>query len=95
MLHYSKATFEAEYNHLNLWYFVSFICGIIVYFSLNFDFSFSTIGVILLAFLILSTSKRYGIIIKFIYGIIIAFTIGLLVANITRQVCMVKPSISL
>ena len=48
---------------------------------MNFDFSFSTIGVILLAFLILSTSKRYGIIIKFIYGIIIAFTIGLLVAK--------------
>lgn len=81
MLNYLKATFEAEYNHLNLWYFVSFICGIIVYFSLNFDFSFSTIGIILLALLILSTSKRYGIIIKFIYGIIIAFTIGLLVAK--------------
>ncbi len=81
MLDYLKAIFEAEYNHLNLWYFISFICGIIVYFSLNFDFSFSTIGIILLVLLILSTSKRYSIIIKFIYGIIIAFAIGLLVAK--------------
>ncbi|HJD62305.1 MAG TPA: hypothetical protein LFW14_01750 [Rickettsia endosymbiont of Degeeriella rufa] len=81
MLVYLKAIFEAEYNHLNLWYFVSFICGIIVYFSLNFNFLFSTIGIILLVLLILSTSKRYNIIIKFIYGIIIAFAIGLLVAK--------------
>ncbi|KJV58530.1 comEC/Rec2 family domain protein [Rickettsia felis str. Pedreira] len=38
MLQYFKITLEAEYNNLNIWYFVSFIYGIIAYFCLILSF---------------------------------------------------------
>jgi len=91
MLDYFKTTLEAEYNNLNLWYFVSFICGIIVYFSLKFELAFSTITIIFFTFLILFISKKYSfvssslvsssIVSRFVCGLIIAFTVGLSVSK--------------
>ncbi|WCR56388.1 MAG: hypothetical protein PG979_000445 [Rickettsia asembonensis] len=62
MLQYFKITLEAGYNNLNIWYFVSFIYGIIVYFSLDFELSFTTIFFIFCACLILTFTRNsnYG-----------------------------------
>lgn len=81
MLNYLKKALEAEYDNLNLWYFVSFICGIIVYFSLDFKFSSATITIIFFYFLILFITWKYKIIFSFICKIIIAFIIGMLISK--------------
>ncbi|HJD55129.1 MAG TPA: ComEC family competence protein [Rickettsia endosymbiont of Pyrocoelia pectoralis] len=93
MLYYIKTKFEAEYDNLNLWYFVSFICGIVVYFTLRFNYSFSTINISLLSFLILSISRKYinnlgkwglidySIIFSFICKVIIAFIFGIVISK--------------
>jgi len=81
MLQYFKTTLEAEYNNLNIWYFVSFICGIVVYFSLDFKLSFTAIFIIFCACLILTFTRNSNIFLQFIYLLIIAFIFGIFISK--------------
>ncbi|KJW02370.1 comEC/Rec2 family protein [Rickettsia endosymbiont of Ixodes pacificus] len=67
MLQYFKITLEAEYNNLNIWYFISFIYGIIVYFSLDFELSFTTIFFIFCVCLILTFTRNSNVFLQFTY----------------------------
>ncbi|MFY9589306.1 ComEC/Rec2 family competence protein [Rickettsia endosymbiont of Halotydeus destructor] len=81
MMQCLRGVFEEEYNNLSLWYFVSFICGIVVYFSLNFEPSFLVIFTIFLFSLLLLLTKKYGIFWQFSSGLVIAFAFGLLISK--------------
>ncbi len=81
ILQYFKITLEAEYNNLNIWYFVSFIYGIIVYFSLDFELSFTTIFFIFCACLILTFTRNSNIFLQFTYWMIIAFIFGVFISK--------------
>ncbi len=74
-------TLEAEYHNISLWYFVSFLSGIIVYFTLE---SEPSTKFLLFAFcfsLPLLYLKKYGIFLQFISCIIVTFIIGILVGK--------------
>ncbi len=81
MIKYLRDILEEEYNNLSLWYFVSFICGIIVYFSLNFEPPFLAILAIFFFSLLLLFTKKYGIFWQFICGLVIAFAFALLISK--------------
>ncbi|WP_375330796.1 ComEC/Rec2 family competence protein [Candidatus Tisiphia endosymbiont of Oplodontha viridula] len=76
----AKSILEQEYHNLSLWYFVSFIYGIVIYFTLSNEPSFISI----LAIFTISLSLiilRNNIFGRFISGIIIAFSCGMLVGK--------------
>lgn len=76
----AKSILEQEYHNLGLWYFVSFIYGIVIYFTLSNEPSFISI----LAIFTISLSLiilRNNIFGRFISGIIIAFSCGMLVGK--------------
>ncbi len=74
-------TLEQEYYTLSLWYFVSFISGIIFYFSLSFEPPWLLIILIFLGSLLLLFLRRYGLLWHLLSGIIVAFTFSLLVSK--------------
>lgn len=74
-------TLEQEYYNLSLWYFVSFISGIIFYFSLSFEPPWLLIMLIFLGSLLLLYLRRYGLLWHLISGIIVAFTFSLLISK--------------
>jgi ComEC/Rec2-related protein len=78
-----KTTLEQEYHNLSLWYFVSFIAGIISYFSLNNEPSLAiilTIFMVALSLIIFRTIRE-NIFGRFISSLIIAFTLGMLIGK--------------
>lgn len=72
---------ELEYTNLNLWYFVSFITGIVVYFSLVFEPSLSSIVIFFCGSLSLLYFRNYGIISRFLIWLVISFACGMLVSK--------------
>ncbi len=73
-------TLEQEYHNLSLWYCVSFISGIVTYFSLENEPSFLVISSLSLFILPLIILRRH-ILWRFILSLIIAFFFGLLISK--------------
>jgi len=69
---------EREYSSLSLWYFVSFIGGIIIYFALPTEPSTLYISALLFFSLPLLTLRKHGILWQFSSSLIIAFNFGML-----------------
>lgn len=75
-----KNILEREYHNISLWYFVSFISGIVIYFSLGTEPSFIVI-LIFFTVSILLLVLRHNIFWRFISGLIIAFLFGILISK--------------
>ncbi len=76
--------FEEEYNHINLWYFFSFFCGIIYFFTerkipkeIIFLGSLASLALIILSFY-----HKSHVLISFLCGISVFFILGIGVAQI-------------
>ena len=89
---------EEEYNNISLWYFVSFISGIVVYFTLRSEPSNQFVLFIFCSSLPLLYLKKYGIFLQFTSCIIVSFSIGILVGkyrtNSVKPTSIDKPIIS-
>jgi ComEC/Rec2-related protein len=72
---------EKEYHVLDLWYFVSFISGIICYFSLHSEPAFIYILCVFTISLFSLFLRKYGILGYFASGLIIAFVFGILISK--------------
>ena len=72
---------DEEYHRLSLWYFVFFIAGILVYFTLEHEPSLRYITALFLTSFTTLYLRKYGLSGIFISGIIIAFTYGLFVGK--------------
>lgn len=70
-----------EYHHLNLWYFVSFIFGIVIYLSLDYEPSVRYISLVFISSIATLYFRKYGVIGAFFSGIIIFFVLGIVVAK--------------
>ncbi len=81
MLKYLYKQLLEEYHHLNLWWFASFIFGIIAYFSLPSEPSTKYIAMIFASSFTTLYLRRFGFIGFFISGLIIAFCFGLAVSK--------------
>lgn len=81
MLKYIQKQIAEEYHHLNLWWFASFLFGIITYFSLSFEPSGRYIAMIFASSFTALYLRRFGFIGFFISGLIIAFCFGLAVSK--------------
>lgn len=75
-----RSILEQEYYNLSLWYFVSYLCGIVTYFSLSFEPIFVSIFTIF-ALSLLLIFLRQNIFWRFIGGLIIAYTFGMVVGK--------------
>jgi competence protein ComEC len=79
---YIKNKLEQEYHHLSLWYFISFIFGIIIYFQF---FSIKIFYILALAALTLAFIARYfyktNIILFFLSFCLFSLFIGMIIAN--------------
>lgn len=74
---YIRTRLEEEYHHLNLWYFVSFIFGILAYFAITNEPSTRHITTLVLVSLASLYLRRYGLIYILLSGLLISFTLGL------------------
>lgn len=70
-----------EYHHLNLWFFVSFILGIVAYLSLNFEPDTRYIAGIFISSIATLYLRKYGIVGLFISGLIISFAFGISISK--------------
>jgi competence protein ComEC len=67
---------EEEYHHLNLWYFVAFISGILLYFTLPFEPSATQVILTFCGSLATLFLRRFGLLYLFLSGIFISFSLG-------------------
>lgn len=70
-----------EYHHLNLWYFVSFIFGIVAYLSLDYEPNTIYIVALFILSIVVLCFRRYGIIWVFLSGLIVSFSFGVAVSK--------------
>lgn len=80
---YLNRKLEEEYHHLNLWYFVSFIFGIILFFQFLPDKSlyvFVSCGALIT--LLIGFFRRRSIIIYFFSLCFLSLIVGMIIANI-------------
>ncbi|MDP4832501.1 MAG: ComEC family competence protein [Rickettsiaceae bacterium] len=75
---------EKEYHHLSLWYFVSFIYGIIFFFYINNNYSIYSLlfGVVCLAFLVKLFHKKKLLLWFFITSCCLTFFSGIVVGEL-------------
>jgi len=74
---------EEEYHHLSLWYFVSFIFGIIFFFHDNFHYSIYAIYSIIASLVILVWLLRNrNLLCFFVSACLLAFSVGILVSSL-------------
>lgn len=92
MLRYLRQKLEAEYHHINLWYFVSFLSGIIFFFQHPYKFSpyISFLVLIPLAGIIFYPCNR-NIILQFISISIFAFVTGFCVSGLRINTIKINP----
>lgn len=79
--YYIRSKLDEEYHHLNLWYFASFIFGIIAYFAITFEPSIEQIVTLTLSAFTSLYLRRYGIIYIILSGALISFALGFGVAK--------------
>lgn len=78
--------FQKEYHNLSLWYFVSLITGILIYFSLSFEpKQYPIVLIITLLVIINFTFKNDQIIRIFICRVLISMLIGILLGTIRTE----------
>ncbi|MBP7189728.1 MAG: ComEC/Rec2 family competence protein [Rickettsiaceae bacterium] len=77
MFDYIYRKFEAEYHQLNLWYFVSFLLGVITYFSISYEPSARYVVAICGSSLATLYFKKFGFLGTFLSIIIISFCFGI------------------
>lgn len=83
---------EQEYHHLSLWYFVSFISGIILFFQLLPNKSLYTlVSSAALSILLIRYFYRRNVIIYFISSCFLGLIIGMIVANIRLDLVKITP----
>jgi competence protein ComEC len=97
-LKFVENTLEAEYQNISLWYFVSFLTGIIVYFTLESEPKLQSVLFAFFASIPLLYIKKYSIFLQFLSCLILAFMLGMLVAKYRKDnldpVSIEKPIIS-
>lgn len=89
---YLNRKLEEEYHHLNLWYFVSFIFGIILFFQFLPDKSlyvFVSCGALIT--LLIGFFRRRSIIIYFFLLCFLSLIVGMLIANIRLNSVKITP----
>ena len=90
--HYIHNKLEEEYHYLSLWYFISFIFGIIFFFQTDFTYSIYSILIVLLALAVLSGFfRRRNLLLFFISNCLLVFAIGMLVSNIRISGVSTRP----
>ncbi|MES2215001.1 MAG: ComEC/Rec2 family competence protein [Pseudomonadota bacterium] len=72
---------DEEYHRLNLWYFVSFISGILFYFSLKHEPSMHHVAGVFIGSFAALFLRRYGVPGIFLSGILIAFSYGVFISK--------------
>lgn len=83
---------EQEYHHLSLWYFVSFISGITLFFQFLPNKSLYTlVSCAVLSILLIRYFYRRNIIIYFIASCFFGLMIGMIVANIRLDLVKITP----
>ena len=83
---------EQEYHHLSLWYFVSFISGITLFFQFLPNKSLYTlVSCAVLSILLIRYFYRRNIIIYFIASCFLGLMIGMIVANIRLDLVKITP----
>ena len=83
---------EQEYHHLSLWYFVSFISGITLFFQFLPNKSLYTlVSCVALSILLIRYFYRRNIIIYFIASCFFGLMIGMIVANIRLDLVKITP----
>ena len=84
--------FEREYHHLSLWYFVSFISGIILFFQFLPNKSLYTlVSCAALSILLIRYFYRRNIIIYFILSCFLGLIVGMIVSNIRLDLVKITP----
>lgn len=78
---YFQSKLEEEYHHLSLWYFVSFLFGIVIYFDSDPSPSMRVAGLVLAANCLIGYYFRDKIVIRFITLNLIGFCIGILAGD--------------
>ena len=78
---YFTSILEEEYNNLSLWYIVSFISGIIFYFTLESEPSTQLVTLVFLSSLPLLYLRKYNLLLQFISSLTVAFAMGVLVGK--------------
>lgn len=91
-INYFRRKLEEEYHHLSLWFFVSFIFGIIYFFQNVFVFSSYYSLVISIPLVLLALYfKNKDIVIFFIITCCASFFIGFFVSNLRTSLVETKP----
>lgn len=83
---------EREYHHLSLWYFVSFIFGIVFFFQSNIDFSIYIIaaGITIIPILIWSACQS-RLLFQFIAFCLVAFSVGVAASHLRLATINTNP----
>lgn len=89
---YFRRKLEEEYHHLSLWYFVSFIFGIVYFFQNFYVFSFYYLLVIVLPLFLLSIYlKNKDIVMLFVTACCLSFFVGFLLSSFRTSLVETKP----
>ena len=91
---YLLQKFEAEYHHLSLWYFVSFIFGIIYYFQDTTSFSYYRL--LLVPFFLLASLyfRNKNVIVFFFLACLLSFMFGFCISYARTTLVTTKPIIA-
>ncbi len=90
--YYFRRKLEEEYHHISLWYFVSFIFGIIYFFQNILAFSFYYLFAVVIPLFILAIYlKNKDIVIFFIMNCCLCFCIGSFVSSFRTSLVETKP----
>lgn len=92
IINYLSRKLEQEYHHLSLWYFISFISGIILFFQLLPNKSLYTlVFCAVLSIFLVRYFRRRSIIIYFISSCFSGLIIGMIIANIRLDLVKITP----
>ena len=92
IINYLSQKLKQEYHHLSLWYFVSFISGIILFFQLLPNKSLYTlVSCVALSILLIRYFRRRNIILYFISACFLGLIAGMIIANIRLDSVKITP----
>ena len=83
---------EEEYHHLSLWYFVSFIFGIVCFFQNVSEFSFpSSLAVVIPLFILAIYLRNKNLLLFFATACCLSFFVGFFVNSFQTSLVETKP----
>jgi predicted membrane metal-binding protein len=83
---------EEEYHHLSLWYFVSFIFGIVCFFQNVSEFSFpSSLAVVIPLFILAIYLRNKNLLLFFATACCLSFFVGFFVSSFQTSLVETKP----